>query len=284
MAAATRLSLTVPEAPLMATITPLQYAKNYWDMQVPMSTTRPKLKEWVTVRVDSYRLKADEAGDERLHVQGPAAPGPEGRQEEGQREPDRLHQDVTGNRRHQTFADRFAFAEDAKDPFYGNGCPEEVQVTLRLAIRFGVIQPTKEAIQAYCNTDHLGLDCDGFIGNYIRHGLQKAPWHVDPAKTDRSIQANSAINAIMAHCTPVSRWRKSCEPRTGATSWPLADAGTGRIRDYADSPVGHIMITEPGPITGRGKCGPAGSGAWATTTSWRCELSKRRENPGWRRA
>ena len=46
----------------MATITPLQYAKNYWDMQVPIvDDTTEKVKEWVTVRVDSYRLKADEA-------------------------------------------------------------------------------------------------------------------------------------------------------------------------------------------------------------------------------
>ena len=233
----------------MATTTPLQYAKNYWDMQVPIvDDTTEKVKEWVTVRVDSYRLKADEAAmNDFMSKARPRLDQKDGRK--------RVSESLTvfiktsqGTDDTKTYADRFALAENAKDPFYGKGCPEEVQVTLQLAIRFGVIQPTKEAIQAYCNTDHLGLDCNGFIGNYIRHGLQKAPWHVDPAKTDRSIQANSAINAIMAHCTPVSSVEEIVRAPNRSYVLALVDAATGRIRDYADSPVGHIMITEPGPI------------------------------------
>ena len=42
----------------MATITPLQYAKNYWEMQVPIvEDTTEKVKEWVTVRVDRLDLQ-----------------------------------------------------------------------------------------------------------------------------------------------------------------------------------------------------------------------------------
>jgi len=156
-----------------------------------------------------------------------------------------------GTEERRTYADRFALAENAKDPFYGKGCPEDVQVTLQLAVRLGIIEPTQEAVQAYCSTDHVGLDCNGFIGNYIRHGLQEAPWHSDPAKGDSSVQANSSINAIMALGTPIRSVEEIVRAPFRSYVLALVDPGSGRIRDYGDSPVGHIMISEPGPLAYR---------------------------------
>ncbi len=236
----------------MATTTPLQYAKNYWDMQVPIvDDATEKVKEWVTVRVDSYRLKADEvAMKDFMSKARPRLDQKDGRQ--------KVSESLTvfvktsqGVAETKIYADRFALAANAKDPFYGKGSPEDVQVTLQLAVRFGVIQPTKQAIEAHCDIDHLGLDCNGFVGNYIRHGLQKATWHVDPTETDSSINANSSINAIMTHCKPVVSVEEIVRSPGRVYVLALVDAATGRIRDYADSPVGHIMITEPGPIAYR---------------------------------
>jgi hypothetical protein len=234
----------------MATITPLQYAKNYWEMQVPIvDDTTEKVKEWVTVRVDSYRLKADEAA--MRDFMDKARPRVD--QKVGNRT---VSESLTvfvktsqGKDETKTYADKFTLADNAKDPFQGKGSPEDVQVTLQLAVRFGVIQPaTKAAIQAYCDTDHLGLDCNGFIGNYIRHGLQKEPWDIDPHGNNAVIEANSSINQIMSFCTPVSSLEEIVRAPNRSYVLALVDAGTGRIRDYGDSPVGHIMITEPGPV------------------------------------
>ena len=236
----------------MAAITPKQYAKNYWSMQVPIvDDATEKVKEWVTVRVDSYRLKADEVAMNDFMAKA----RPRLDQKDGKK---KVSESLTvfvkttrGIEDRRTYADRFALAENAKDPFYGKGCPEEVQVTLQLAIRLGVIQPKQEAIQTYCNTDHVGLDCNGFIGNYIRHGLQGAPWHSDPAKGDASIQANSSINSIMTSCTPIRSVEEIARASYRSYVLALVDASSGRIRDYADSPVGHIMISEPGPLVYR---------------------------------
>jgi len=234
----------------MATMTPLQYAKNYWEMQVPIvDDTSEKVKEWVTVRVDSYRLKADDAA--MRDFMDKARPRVD--QKVGNRT---VSESLTvfvktsqGKDESKTFADKFTLADSAKDPFQGKGSPEDVQVTLQLAVRFGVITPAnKAAIQAYCDTDHLGLDCNGFIGNYIRHGLQKEPWDVDPHGNSTVIEANSSINQIMSFCTPIKSLEEIVKAPNRSYVLALVDAGNGRIRDYADNPVGHIMITEPGPV------------------------------------
>jgi hypothetical protein len=127
-------------------------------------------------------------------------------------------------------------------------------VTLQLAVRLGVIQPKsgetiQKAIQEYCDRDRLGLDCNGFIGNYIRHVLQDLPWHSDPGKDSRDIEANSLINSIMAYCAPITSTDQivKAPQRSYVLAW--VDPHTGRIKDNKDSPPGHIMITQPGPAT-----------------------------------
>jgi len=237
----------------MATMTPMQYADNYWKLQVAIvDDATEKVKEWVTVRVDSYRLGADEkAMNDFMSKVRPRLDQKDGKK--------KVSESLTvfvkttqGTEDRKVYADRFALAENAKDPFYGKGCPEEVQVTLQLALRLGVIQAkpggsVQEAIQAYCSTDHVGLDCNGFIGNYIRHGLQGAPWHIDP-KGSSSIEANSTINSIMTHCTPISSVEDIVRAPNRSYVLALVDVHSGRIRDHADSPVGHIMISEGGPL------------------------------------
>ena len=49
--------------------------------------------------------------------------------------------------------------------FVGKGSPDEIQLALRLAIYYGLVQPTLGALQTYCN-DYIGLDCSGFTGVY----------------------------------------------------------------------------------------------------------------------
>jgi hypothetical protein len=241
----------------MSTMTPMQYAEKYWRLQVPIfDDATSQVKEWVTVRVDSYRLKADEAAMNDFMSKA----RPRLDQKDGKKN---VSESLTvfvkttqGNDDQRTYADRFALAANAKDPFYGKGCPEEVQVTLQLALRLGVIQAKpgespQQAIQAYCNTDHLGLDCNGFVGNYIRHGLQGVSWHSDPGKNSSDIEANSTINSIMKHCTPIASVEEIVKAPHRSYVLALVDSSTGRIRDHGDDPVGHIMISEPGPLAYR---------------------------------
>lgn len=236
----------------MAKITPMQYAKNYWSLPVPIvDDATETVKEWATVRVDSYRLGADEtAMNDFMSKARPRLDQKDGKKKVSEKLTIFV-KTAQGAEDRRTYADRFALAENAKDPFYGKGSPEDVQVTLQLAIRLGIIEAKQESIQAYCSTDHLGLDCNGFIGNYIRHGLQGVAWHSDPAKKDSAIQANSPINSIMKYCLPISSVEEIVKAPYRSYVLALVDQGSGRIRDYADSPVGHIMISEPGPVAYR---------------------------------
>jgi hypothetical protein len=56
-------------------------------------------------------------------------------------------------------------------PFVGKGAPEHCQLVLQL-IQYLV--PGTDP-QTYAD-DNLGLDCNGWTGNYIRHGFGNAPW------------------------------------------------------------------------------------------------------------
>jgi hypothetical protein len=120
----------------MASLTPKGYAENYWNLQVPIvDDATERVKEWVTVRVDSYRKGAHEAAMNDFMSKA----RPRLDQKDGKKKVDEsitVHvKTVYGNEEQRTYTDRFMLAANAKNPFYGKGCPEEVQVTLQLAVR-----------------------------------------------------------------------------------------------------------------------------------------------------
>lgn len=51
--------------------------------------------------------------------------------------------------------------------FYGKGSPSAIRKALRYAVAFGLVQPTASALNTYCQ-DYIGLDCSGFVGNYLQ--------------------------------------------------------------------------------------------------------------------
>jgi hypothetical protein len=238
----------------MASITPLQYADKYWNLDVPIvDDATEKVKEWITVRVDTYRLGANETAAEEL--MGKVRP--------------RLDQMVGGKKADESltvyvkttdgaldqkvYKDRFALAGVAKRPFSGKGCPECVQVTLQLALRLGVIKPAagavKQALQDYCDSVRIGLDCNGFIGSYIRNGLQKVSWQINPAEKSSEIDGNSLINSIMSAGEPITSTAQIVQAPQRSYVLAEVDPGTGRILDHGDPSSGHIMISQPGTAT-----------------------------------
>ena len=54
--------------------------------------------------------------------------------------------------------------------FVGKGTPGDIAGTLRLALRYGLVKPDTASLQKYCDT-YLGLDCSGFVGNYLNEAL-----------------------------------------------------------------------------------------------------------------
>lgn len=58
--------------------------------------------------------------------------------------------------------------------FMGKGSPADIALALRLVSRYG-LAPQPGGLQAYCDAN-IGLDCNGFVGNYTRErGLTLGP-------------------------------------------------------------------------------------------------------------
>jgi hypothetical protein len=52
--------------------------------------------------------------------------------------------------------------------FYGKGSPDAIREVLRLAAAFNLFgKPYKGSMNAYCDS-YIGLDCSGFVSNYLR--------------------------------------------------------------------------------------------------------------------
>jgi hypothetical protein len=56
---------------------------------------------------------------------------------------------------------------DLAPVFFGKGKPSQIRQALRLAERFELVADTLSAMNTYC-TDYVGLDCSGFVGNFLQ--------------------------------------------------------------------------------------------------------------------
>ena len=67
--------------------------------------------------------------------------------------------------------------------YVGKGSPEDCKQALRLAQAFGFIEPNVASMGRYVEK-YLGIDCSGFVTNYLRtqHGLDLKPNEVNSTK------------------------------------------------------------------------------------------------------
>ncbi|MBV6431421.1 MAG: hypothetical protein IANPNBLG_01551 [Bryobacteraceae bacterium] len=123
--------------------------------------------------------------------------------------------------------------------FLGKGAPEHCQVVLQLAEHWGL---ATNGLQAYADSA-LGLDCNGFVGNYIWHGRKGNTWSHGGFRDLKG--PDSQITNFFRDLPLVRRWEEINPSHTYLLG--LVDSannvipGGGSVKD-----AGHIMITEPG--------------------------------------
>lgn len=127
-----------------------------------------------------------------------------------------------------------------KGVYQGKGSPEFCQIALQLAAHWKLVNSDQAALQKYAD-DKLGLDCNGFVGNFI--------WHVTDIKqtqwTEHGLDAaegpNQQIHVYQGSNTPITRW----EDVSVGPYLLLRTNETGAILDGHGNDIGHIAITEP---------------------------------------
>jgi hypothetical protein len=123
--------------------------------------------------------------------------------------------------------------------FLGKGAPEHCQIVLQLADHWGL---APNGLQAYADSA-LGLDCNGFVGNYLWHGKKGKPWSKAGFKDLNG--PDSLITNFFTGSKFVNRW-EDIHPSNIYILGMVNKAGQIVPGGAGPDSAGHIMITQPG--------------------------------------
>jgi len=131
-------------------------------------------------------------------------------------------------------------------PYAGKGSPEGIQAVLQLVATDGpgqkaLVSPDK--LQEYCD-DLLGVDCNGFVGSFIRNELQGVPWS-DLTPKDDAVSPNNLITSIWSDA-PGTVLKSAAEVDADNTHLLVLVDANGDVIPGGKPPHGHIMISQPG--------------------------------------
>ena len=214
-------------------MTPGEYAARYLPIQVPGPA------EALPINVERYHNGAPTAAQQALW----SALGDHFRVNQKRNSGYRLRLIV--NRMPLEIASREEIRMSAVRPFWGKGSPEDCQVVLQLATLLRLTTP--ERLQAWTNAN-LGLDCNGFVGNYLFHVVLKADWLANAGKKQPG--PSSLITSLF-------KWAAGEKEENALDDLSKLDAQRIHILAKVDddgkvmpggpgNPHGHIAITEPG--------------------------------------
>lgn len=133
-------------------------------------------------------------------------------------------------------------------PFYGKGSPEDCQIVLQLALLCNVVRKP-ELLQQWADKN-LGLDCNGYVGNYIYHDVLRHGWR--ETASEKEPGPSTDISTIF-------RWAAGAHEQWAVDDLSKIEPGCGYmiVRVGADgrvipggpnSMVGHIAVTMTGEV------------------------------------
>jgi len=132
-------------------------------------------------------------------------------------------------------------------PFLGKGSPEHCQIVLQLAGHWGLAgRPAN--LQKYADS-YLGLDCNGFVGNFLWHEMRGNPWR-SLGVGKHEVGPSTSIDGFFDGKTPVEKWddldpgRSYIMGRVNSKTGVIIPGGSGKQ-------AGHIVITDAGTVDRR---------------------------------
>lgn len=206
--------------------TPVDYAGRYSSLQVELGSGSP-----VTVNVHQYHRGDPKPAKDQLWSKLK-----EHFQKQQKLDPGyRLQLRVNGGT--YEFSNYAQMPNWVVRPFTGKGSPECCQIVLQLAVLLG--EATPQALQTYCDTN-LGLDCNGFVGNYLYYEDSGHNWMDEPRNGEGGPNDDMTVFAHMG--PPVTDTNKM----TPANTYLCIETSGGVVIPGGKSGVGHLVITQPG--------------------------------------
>lgn len=228
-------------------ITPFNYAQFYWALPVPIVNEKNEVVSWEMVKVGKYRLatriskepeKYDATTTESLsEFQNKFKPFTGKAGEEFKvfvKHYDDTVETLTFNK-----SQLIKLRRLATRAHWGKDTPEEVQITLQLAVRFGLV--TADRLQEYCDSGKVGLDCNGFVGTYMRDVL------------GLNVNENTMIDYLYKAGRPVKKIEEVNSLNLFVLG--LVDRNNQVIPQFSGGSTGHVMITSPTGFSAIGQYG-----------------------------
>jgi hypothetical protein len=135
-----------------------------------------------------------------------------------------------------------------KAPFEGKGSPEQVQIAMQLVYRF---HKASTSIHQFATERHfVGLDCNGFVGNYYQRIVKNQDW-----KTAEWWKGRGPESYMSDMITWGQQMKTAEELKPDDTYILVWCDKEGTIFDpdpTSDDPTkaGHVMITQPKTMSG----------------------------------
>jgi hypothetical protein len=137
-------------------------------------------------------------------------------------------------------------APHVQPPFSGKGSPEDCQIVAQMAVLLN--RTTAANLQNYCDSN-IGLDCNGFVGNYLWHVRGKKDWM--EIAGERDLGPGMSIDGFFDKGRPIGGLDK-IQPAelnvfglVSSTSRQIVPVAVWNP-DGTLKESGHIVITEPG--------------------------------------
>jgi hypothetical protein len=125
--------------------------------------------------------------------------------------------------------------------FLGKGAPEHCQIVLQLVEHWNL---APEGLQKYADKA-LGLDCNGFVGNYLWHGTREQSWDsLGLAKGEEG--PDVSIDGYFDRRKAIRKWEDLNPVRPHILG--LVGPGGNIIPGGSLATAGHIAITQPGAL------------------------------------
>ncbi len=130
-------------------------------------------------------------------------------------------------------------------PFSGKGTPEQVQIAIQLVYRFRKVTMPPDH---FVSLDFVGLDCNGFVGNYYRRVVMGQDWkdldvNKDPGPT-------TLMDDLLALGKEVLDPKDLRDDGTYILVWCNEQGAIYNPIKGVPNSYGHVMITEPDTLYG----------------------------------